>query len=86
MSRSGKPNNTDTQGARIPAKDSIDLFFHCAECLKTLPPGMSPSEWSSIEAGWTRAGFQVRCKRHDLNIIHVDFEGQRHPANLAGRD
>jgi hypothetical protein len=44
---------------------------------------MSPRDWSSIEAGWTALGLQVWCKRHEINILHVDFEGQKHPAKTS---
>lgn len=69
---------------KIPNTDEIKMFFHCANCFDDMPDGTSPREWSSIEAGWTKLGLQVRCKRCDLNIIHIDFEGQKHPANLTG--
>ncbi len=58
----------------------IKMFFHCAMCLEELPEGMSPQEYSITESGWTEKGFQVWCQRHNANIIHVDFEGQKHPA------
>lgn len=38
---------------------------------------MTPREYADLEAGWTKKGFQVWCKRHELNIIHVDFMGQK---------
>jgi hypothetical protein len=36
-----------------------------------------------IEAGWTQLGFQVWCRNHNVNILHVDFEGHKHPANAT---
>ena len=60
--------------------NNIKLFFHCSLCLIELPDDTSPGDWVQIEAGWTEQGFQVWCKRHDCNVIHVDFEGQIHPA------
>lgn len=79
----------------VPAANSITAYFHCRECLEMWKSGeateetgrpVSMSEWARLEAGFTRLGIQVRCVRHDLNILHVDFEGQQHPANLKGRD
>jgi hypothetical protein len=67
----------------IPSKLSIKLFMHCALCLQELPPGTSPREWSQLECGWTKLGFQVWCKRHEVNVVHVDFEGHQHPANTG---
>lgn len=58
---------------------AIELFFHCALCADNAS-GPMPSD---IECGWTLLGFQVWCRRHDCNIIHVDFEGRKHPANLT---
>ncbi len=60
--------------------NSIVSFMHCSRCLDEIPEGVSPREWAQLEAGWTNPGFQVWCKRHELNILHVDFEGVKHPA------
>lgn len=65
----------------IPATNEIKMFFHCTKCLENKPAGVSPQEWVRLEAGWTPLGFQVWCVRHGVNIIHVDFQGQKHPAN-----
>lgn len=64
----------------IPQTNEIANFFHCRECLKEKPHGVSPRDWARLEIGWTLLGFQVWCVRHDMNVIHVDFEGQKHPA------
>jgi hypothetical protein len=65
----------------IPATNGILLFFHCRECLEELPLGQSPATWRQISVGFTEIGIQVWCDRHELNICHIDFEGQQHPAN-----
>lgn len=65
----------------IPNTNEIQSFMHCGECIKELPRGMSPRDYTAIECGWTPLGFQIWCKRHELNMLHVDFEGQKHPAN-----
>lgn len=70
----------------VPAVNCIKLYFHCSNCLPKKPREVSPAEWARLEAGWTEIGFQVRCVRCDLNIAHVDFQGQKHPANTSGRD
>jgi hypothetical protein len=51
----------------------------------TLDPALNPAEHARLEAGWTALGFQVWCRRHDVNVIHVDFEGAQHPANATRR-
>lgn len=58
----------------------IRMYYHCKRCLEELPIGTSPVEYQRIEAGATDKGFQVRCLRHDINILHIDFEGHTHPA------
>ena len=57
--------------------NEIELYFHCAECLKEKPPDVSPKEWQRIQVGWTRRGFQVWCVRHEINVTNVDFRGQK---------
>lgn len=58
-------------------KNEIKLFWHCAHCVREKPKHKSPQEWGSIEAGWTVRGFQVWCKRHDVNIMNVDLKGNK---------
>lgn len=55
----------------------VAMFFHCAKCLKELPPGLSPREWAHLEVGWTAKGVQVWCIRHELGVVHLDFLGQK---------
>ncbi len=71
---------------RVPAISCITAYFHCGNCLSDRPADISPAQWVRLEAGFTPAGLQVRCQRCDLNIVHIDFEGQQHPANTAGHD
>ncbi len=56
-------------------ENEIVLFFHCKDCNENIPDGMSRRDYQSIEVGWTEIGLQVWCKRHDQNIIAIDFEG-----------
>lgn len=56
----------------------IKMFMHCGLCIQEKKP-------QYIEAGWTLQGFQVWCLNHDCNIVHVDFEGTKHPANTTRR-
>jgi hypothetical protein len=57
--------------------NQIKLFFHCANCIDQCPSDQSHRDHASLEAGWTEKGFQVWCKRCEMNIIHVDFMGQK---------
>jgi len=66
---------------------NITSFLHCRECLEDWQagkaPGESPASYARFSIGWTVLGLQVICNRHDLNVIHIDFEGQQHPADLT---
>jgi hypothetical protein len=56
----------------------IKMFMHCKMCLDefySTTSDMSPRDYAQIEVGWTDEGFQVWCKRHEANIMDVDFEG-----------
>jgi hypothetical protein len=63
----------------MPKDCEIQIYVHCKRCNADRPPGVKGREWEQLEVGWTDHGFQVWCARHELNIIHVDFEGQAHP-------
>jgi len=66
----------------IPTKLSIHSYMHCGMCLDELPENTSPREWSQLEVGFTSLGLQVWCKRHEVNVCHINFEGVQHPANM----
>ena len=67
----------------IPNTLSIFVYLHCGRCIAERPKDRSAREWAQLEMGSTALGFQVWCKRHAINVMHVDFEGQVHPANLT---
>ncbi len=58
-------------------QNSIGAYIHCMKCIDELPVGQSPAEFAKVQAGWTKEGLQVWCNRHDENIIHLDFLGQK---------
>lgn len=55
-------------------ENSIQAFLHCRRCLEEMPQGTSPREWACIEAGLTPKGVQIWCKRHEINIAHIQTE------------
>ena len=67
----------------IPITNEIKAFMHCVLCLDSIPDGVSPRVWARLSMGWTPSGFQVWCNRHEVNVLHVDFEGVKHPANTG---
>lgn len=68
----------------ISTDNQIEMFFHCKLCMEARPANKSPQEWSRIEVGATHFGIQIWCKRHDANIMNIDFEGVKHPG-IMGR-
>lgn len=50
--------------------DKIVGFFHCKKCV-------DENKRPSLECGWTKKGFQVRCYIHNRNLIHIDLLGQK---------
>ena len=67
----------------IPNTRCIESYFHCGQCIEEMPAGTSPQRWSQLEVGFTPQGLQVWCKRHDCNVVHIDFAGQRFRANTT---
>lgn len=61
----------------------IESYFHCGKCLDEMPGGFSPREWAQLEAGWTVEGIQIWCRRHECNVMHMDFQGHQHPADTT---
>ena len=39
-------------------------------------------DYGRLEAGFTDRGLQVWCVRHDLNVVHIDFKGERPEADF----
>lgn len=58
-------------------KSFIEVFYHCGECLEELPSDKTPQDYCRLEFGMTKRGFQLRCIRHNLNVIHIDLEGKK---------
>lgn len=61
----------------------ISAYVHCGLCLDELPVGQSPQDYARHSVGLTRRGIQVWCVRHQCNVLHIDFEGNEHPANTT---
>lgn len=59
-------------------KNEIDLFAHCRSCYEEKPKHKSMREYSSVEAGKTKRGIQIWCKRHDKEIFHYLIDWGEH--------
>lgn len=78
--------NVNLQPAReIANTNEITTFLHCGQCLSELPDGESPQSYAQLEVGYTKEGLQVWCKRHNCNVIHLDFAGRKFHANTTRR-
>ena len=67
----------------ISVNNEIEAFLHCNKCVEEKPDTISMREYSAYEVGWTPVGLQMWCKRHECNVMHIDFQGQKHPANTC---
>jgi hypothetical protein len=67
----------------IPATNEIVSFMHCGRCLDEMPDNFSPREWVQLEVGFTPLGIQIWCKRREANVMHMDFQGHKFPANVS---
>jgi len=65
---------------KLPVTNEIEGFIHCQHCLREKPDGVSPREYAQLEVGFTVQGLQIWCKRHEMNVMHIDFQGAKHPA------
>lgn len=74
-------NVIELRPQKLQPSSEIQMFFHCKKCGEETPEDMAPCDYQQLEVGWTEVGLQVWCRRHDMNIIHVDFEGHCHPAS-----
>jgi len=61
----------------IPNTNKIGSYIHCGLCLDELPSNESESasSYSQYSVGFTEQGLQVWCDRHNVNIMHIDFDG-----------
>jgi hypothetical protein len=51
---------------------AIEQFIHCRMCMAEIPAGVSPKEWSQLEAGFTKDNtMQVWCRRHDAKVLEL---------------
>ena len=44
--------------------------------------GMSLADYQRLDVGFTEFGIQVWCRRHDVNVVHVNFGGARFEADF----
>lgn len=57
-------------------ENKIGAFWHCGKCVDE-QRASGERKPQDIEVGYTPRGFQVWCRRHDTNVRHIDFRGQK---------
>ncbi len=75
------------RGSDVPCTNEGSQYLHCKLCIDAWRDRdgnelVSPRDYARLSVAMTEHGFQVWCIRHDVNVIHIDFEGVKHPANL----
>ena len=58
----------------------------CNQCYEEYCAGLTDSgslqQYTMLDVGLTDIGLQVWCRRHDVNIVHVDFGGKKLEADF----
>ena len=58
----------------------------CETCFKEYETFQNPDialrDYVKVDVGFTRIGIQVWCQRHNKNICHIDFEGNKPVADF----
>ena len=63
-------------------KNDIDMYMNCPRCLDERPRDVTPAAWARLNVGVTKEGMQIWCVRHDINVMALDFLGQKIRANF----
>ena len=64
---------------------NIDSYVVCTKCAKEvadIEPKISLQDYAAIDVGFTNWGLQIWCRRHQVNIVHIDFGGAQLPADF----
>jgi len=58
----------------------------CATCADEYASGATDAaslrDYTRLDVGFSDRGLQVWCRRHDRNVVHVDFEDARPNADF----
>lgn len=70
------------QDRPIPTDDVGLSYINCTMCvIEAAKGGHHIKDWAKLTVSFTAIGLQVYCLRHEVNVIHIDFQGQKPPAN-----
>lgn len=68
---------------------NIVAYVNCSRCIAewkedpNLNKAMALRNYARFSCGATARGFQVWCNRHECNVIHINFQGMQHPADIS---
>ena len=58
----------------------------CVKCSDELTQGLTDAksiqDYSRIDVGFTNRGVQLWCQRHNINICHINFNGDKLEADF----
>ena len=67
-------------------QNGIEQNIICSKCETEFLLGSTDSrslqDYSRLDIGFTSIGVQVWCRRHDANVVHIDFAGQTPTADF----
>ena len=67
-------------------QNGIEQNIICSKCEAEFLLGSTDSrslqDYSRLDIGFTSIGVQVWCRRHDTNVVHIDFAGQKPTADF----
>ena len=67
-------------------QNGIEQNIICSKCETEFLLGSTDSrslqDYSRLDSGFTSIGVQVWCRRHDANVVHIDFAGQKPTADF----
>ena len=67
-------------------QNGIEQNIICSKCETEFLLGSTDSRslqnYSQLDIGFTSIGVQVWCRRHDVNVVHIDFAGQKPTADF----
>ena len=64
----------------------IEQPIVCSRCADDVTEGraglVSMADYMRLDVGFSGTGLQVWCRRHDANVVHIDFEGRELPTDF----
>ena len=62
----------------------------CETCFKEYTtiqnPDIALRDYIRVDVGFTQIGIQIWWQRHNRNVCHIDFEGNRHAADFRSME